>query len=52
MRDFLANKEAWEGQNGQLDYVDLRFEDRVYLKPLPPVQMPPCPNPKRRCINA
>jgi cell division protein FtsQ len=39
LRDYLANREGWEGQNGPLEYVDLRFDDRVYLKPLPPMEV-------------
>jgi cell division protein FtsQ len=39
LREYLANKDAWETQSGPLEYVDLRFEDRVYLKPLPPLEV-------------
>jgi cell division protein FtsQ len=31
--DFLKNRERWTRQFGPLEYVDLRFDDRVYLKP-------------------
>jgi cell division protein FtsQ len=31
--DFLKNKERWTREFGPLEYVDLRFDDRVYLKP-------------------
>jgi cell division protein FtsQ len=39
LRDYLANKNSWETQNGPLEYVDLRFDGRVYLKPLPPLEV-------------
>jgi cell division septal protein FtsQ len=39
LREYLSGREAWESQNGPLEYVDLRFDDRVYLKPLHPVVM-------------
>jgi len=31
--DFLNSKERWTHSFGLLEYVDLRFDDRVYLKP-------------------
>lgn len=31
--DFMKNKERWTREFGLLEYVDLRFDDRVYLKP-------------------
>jgi cell division septal protein FtsQ len=31
--DFLKNRERWTRTFGLLEYVDLRFDDRVYLKP-------------------
>jgi cell division protein FtsQ len=39
LREYLANKEAWENQGGPLEYVDLRFDGRVYFKPLPPMEV-------------
>jgi cell division protein FtsQ len=39
LREYIANKDAWEIQSGPLEYVDLRFDDRVYLKPLPPMEV-------------
>ncbi len=39
LREYLANKAAWETQGGPLEYVDLRFDDRVYFKPLPPLEL-------------
>lgn len=30
---YLTNKDSWTELFGQLDYVDLRIEDRVYIKP-------------------
>ena len=30
---FLKNRERWTREFGLLEYVDLRFDDRVYLKP-------------------
>jgi len=46
LRDYLANKDAWESQSGPLEYVDLRFDDRVYLKPLPPQEAAALNQPK------
>jgi cell division septal protein FtsQ len=34
--DFLKNRDRWTREYGLLDYVDLRFDDRVYLKPAAP----------------
>jgi cell division septal protein FtsQ len=34
--DFLKNRDRWTREYGLLDYVDLRFDDRVYLRPAPP----------------
>ena len=39
LREYIANKEAWESQGGPLEYVDLRFDDRVYFKPLPRMEL-------------
>lgn len=33
-----------EGQNGPLEYVDLRFDDRIIFKPLPAVELAAIPN--------
>jgi len=33
LADFLKNRERWTREFGLLEYVDLRFDDRVYLKP-------------------
>jgi cell division septal protein FtsQ len=38
-------KETMEGQNGPLEYIDLRFDDRIIFKPLPVVEMAAVPNP-------
>jgi cell division septal protein FtsQ len=40
-------KETMEGQNGPLEYVDLRFDDRIIFKPLPAVEMAAVPNPRQ-----
>jgi len=34
--DFLKNRDRWTREYGFLDYVDLRFDDRVYLKSAAP----------------
>ncbi len=39
LREYLSNREAWESEEGPLEYVDLRFDDRVYLKPLPALEV-------------
>ena len=39
LREYLANKDAWESRGGPLEYVDLRFDDRIYFKPLPPIEV-------------
>ena len=39
-------KETMEGQNGPLEYIDLRFDDRIIFKPLPAVEMAAVPNPR------
>jgi hypothetical protein len=46
LKEYCLNKQSWESQNGPLEYVDLRFDDRIYLKPLPPVQVAALSNPK------
>jgi cell division septal protein FtsQ len=46
LREYWSNKDGWESQNGALEYVDLRFDDRVYLKPLPTVQVAALSKPK------
>ena len=33
LADFLKNRDRWTLAFGLLEYVDLRFDDRVYLKP-------------------
>ncbi|MFZ2054481.1 MAG: FtsQ-type POTRA domain-containing protein [Candidatus Aminicenantales bacterium] len=33
-----------EGQNGPLEYVDLRFDDRIIFKPLPALELAAIPN--------
>ncbi|HEK85653.1 MAG TPA: hypothetical protein ENO29_04795 [Candidatus Aminicenantes bacterium] len=33
---YLSHRDSWAQLFGQLEYVDLRIEDRVYLKPLIP----------------
>jgi len=38
-------KETMEIQNGALEYIDLRFDDRIIFKPLPVVEMAAIPNP-------
>ena len=40
-------KETMEGQNGPLEYIDLRFDDRIIFKPLPAVEMAAVPNPRQ-----
>jgi hypothetical protein len=35
LRYYLSRHENLEGQAGPLEYVDLSFQDRIYLKPLP-----------------
>jgi cell division protein FtsQ len=37
-------KETMEGQNGPLEYIDLRFDDRIIFKPLPVMEMAAAPN--------
>jgi len=44
---FRSYKETMEGENGQLEYVDLRFDDRIIFKPLPAVEMAAVPNPRQ-----
>jgi cell division septal protein FtsQ len=39
-------KETMEGQNGPLEYIDLRFDDRIIFKPLPAVEMAAVLNPR------
>ena len=39
LREYLANRGDWESRGGPLEYVDLRFNDRVYFKPLPPMEL-------------
>lgn len=34
--DYLKNRDRWTRAFGLLEYVDLRFDDRVYLKPAAP----------------
>jgi hypothetical protein len=34
-----------ESQNGALEYIDLRFDDRIIFKALPVVEMAAVPNP-------
>jgi len=36
LSDYLKNKDRWTREYGLLEYVDLRFDDRVYLKPAAP----------------
>ena len=36
LADFLKNRDRWTRAFGLLEYVDLRFDDRVYLKPAAP----------------
>ena len=36
--------EEMEGQNGPLEYVDLRFDDRIIFKPLPALELAAIPN--------
>jgi cell division septal protein FtsQ len=36
LADFLKNRDRWTREYGLLDYVDLRFDDRVYLKSAAP----------------
>jgi cell division septal protein FtsQ len=43
IRSYLKELEA---QNGPLEYVDLRFEDRIIFKPLPAVELAAIPNPQ------
>lgn len=40
-------KETMEVQNGPLEYVDLRFDDRIIFKPLPAVEIAALPNPRQ-----
>jgi cell division protein FtsQ len=40
-------KETLEAQNGALEYIDLRFDDRIIFKPLPVVEMAAVPNPRQ-----
>jgi cell division septal protein FtsQ len=39
-------KETMEAQNGPLEYIDLRFDDRIIFKPLAAVEMAAVPNPR------
>jgi cell division protein FtsQ len=39
-------QETMESQNGPLEYIDLRFDDRIIFKPLPAVEMAAVPNPR------
>ncbi len=39
-------KQTMEDQNGALEYIDLRFDDRIIFKPLPAVEMAAVPNPR------
>ena len=39
-------KDTMEVQNGPLEYIDLRFDDRIIFKPLPVVEMAAVPNPR------
>lgn len=39
LREYCANRESWEGGNGPLEYVDLRFDGRVYIKPFPAMEL-------------
>jgi hypothetical protein len=34
LKFYQSNRERLETQYGPLDYVDLRFDDRIYLKPV------------------
>jgi hypothetical protein len=43
-------KESMEAQNGALEYIDLRFDDRIIFKPLPVVEMAAIPN-RRQEVN-
>jgi cell division protein FtsQ len=36
LADFLKNRDRWTRAFGRLEYVDLRFDDRVYLKAAAP----------------
>ena len=38
-------KDIMEAQNGALEYIDLRFDDRIIFKPVPAVEMAAVPNP-------
>jgi cell division protein FtsQ len=40
-------KETMEVENGPLEYVDLRFDDRIIFKPLPIIEMAAVPNPRQ-----
>lgn len=44
--DYLKNRERWTREFGLLEYVDLRFDDRVYLKPAAPSAGADTPSPK------
>jgi hypothetical protein len=39
-------RQAMEDQNGALEYIDLRFDDRIIFKPFPAVEMAAVPNPR------
>jgi cell division septal protein FtsQ len=38
---YLINKSSWEERFGQLEYVDLRIEDRAYIKPVAQAEIQP-----------
>jgi cell division septal protein FtsQ len=39
-------QETLEAQNGPIEYIDLRFDDRIIFKPMPVVEMAAVPNPR------
>jgi len=43
VRSYLEHRSGWEEQFGILDYVDLRFDDRVYIKSHEPEETGPLP---------